>query len=75
MENLTQEEIQNSINAAYDSVNLINELNLIEELSDEQKDALDRNKEHLKIMLAKEWFFNALTEEQKNELFDICKYE
>jgi hypothetical protein len=75
MENLTQEEIQNSINAAYDSVNLINKLNLIEELSDEQKDTLDRNKEHLKIMLAKEWFFVALTEEQKVELFDICKYE
>lgn len=75
MENLTQEEIQNSVNAAYDSVNLINELNLIEELSEEEKDTLDRNKEHLKIMLAKEWFFNALTEEQKVELFDICKYE
>jgi len=75
MENLTQEEIQNSVNAAYDSVNLINELNLISELSDEEKDTLDRNKEHLKIMLAKEWFFNALTEEQKVEIFDICKYE
>lgn len=75
MENLTQEEIQNSINAVYDSVNLINELNLIEELSKEQKDTLDRNKEHIKIMMEKEWFFNALTEEQKVELFDICKYE
>jgi hypothetical protein len=75
MENLTQEEIKNSINAAYDSVNLINELNLIAELSDEEKDTLSRNKEHLKIMVAKEWFFNALTEEQKVELFDICKHE
>ena len=65
MENLTQEEIQNSINAAYDSVNLINVLNIIEELSDEQKSTLDRNKEHIKIMLEKEWFFNGLTEEQK----------
>lgn len=71
MENLTQEEIQNSVNAAYDSVNLINELNLIEELSNEEKDTLDRNKEHLKIMLAKEWFFNALTEGQKAELSSI----
>ena len=71
MENLTQEEIQNSVNAAYDSVNLIIELNLIEELSDEQKDTLSRNKEHIKIMLEKEWFFNALTEDQKAELFNI----
>ena len=71
MENLTQEQIQNSVNAAYDSVNLINELNLIEELSDEQKDALSRNKEHIKIMLEKEWFYDALTEEQKVELSNI----
>ena len=71
MENLTQEEIQNSINAAYDSVNLINELNLIEELSDEQKDILSRNKEHIKIMVEKEWFYNTLTEEQKLELSNI----
>lgn len=71
MENLTQEEIQNSINAAYDSVNLINELNLIVELSKENKDTLDRNKEHIGIMLAKEWFFNALTEDQKIELSNI----
>ena len=71
MENLTQEQIQNSVNAAYDSVNLIIELNLIEELSDEQKDTLSRNKEHIKIMLEKEWFFNALTEEQKVELSNI----
>ena len=71
MEDLTQEEIQNSINAAYDSVNLINELNLIEELSDEQKDILSRNKEHIKIMVEKEWFYNALTEEQKLELSNI----
>ena len=71
MENLTQEQVQNSVNAAYDSVNLINELNLIEELSDEQKDTLSRNKEHIKIMLEKEWFYNALTEEQKVELSNI----
>jgi hypothetical protein len=75
MENLTQEEIQYSVKAAYDSVGLINKLNLIAELSNEEKDTLDRNKEHLKIMLAKEWFFSALTEEQKVELFNICKYE
>jgi hypothetical protein len=71
MENLTQEKIQNSVNATYDSVKLINELNLVTELSKEDEDALDRNKEHIKIMLAKEWFFNALTEDQKVELSNI----
>ena len=71
MENLTQKEIQNSVNAAYDSVKLINELNLVTELSKEDEGALNRNKEHIKIMLAKEWFFNALTEDQKVELSNI----
>jgi hypothetical protein len=71
MENLTQEEIKNLVNATYDSVNLINELNLIEELSNEEKDTLDRNKEHIKIMIAKEWFYDTLTEEQKIELSNI----
>jgi len=71
MEDLTQEEIKSSINAAYDSVNLINKLKLIEELSDDDKDTLVRNEEHIKIMLSKEWFYNALTEEQKIELSNI----
>lgn len=71
MENLTQEEIQNSVNAAYDSVKLINELNLVTELSKEDEGTLNRNKEHIKIMLTKEWFFNALTEAQKVELSNI----
>lgn len=71
MENLTQEEIKTSVNAAYDSVKLINELNLIKELSNEEESTLNRNKEHIEIMLAKEWFFNALTEDQKAELSNI----
>ena len=54
MENLTQEEIQNSINAAYDSVNLINELNLIEELSDEQKNKLKEAREYELTSLEKQ---------------------
>jgi hypothetical protein len=71
MENLTQEEIKTSVNAAYDSVKLINELNLIEKLSNEEESTLNRNKEHIEIMLAKEWFFKALTEDQKAELSNI----
>jgi len=70
--NLTQEEsITKSVSAVYDSVKLINELNLIEELSNEEEGALNRNKEHIKIMVAKEWFYNALTEDQKVELSNI----
>ncbi len=63
-ENYTPEEVQNHIAAAFDSVNLINELNQLESLTEEQVSTKDRNVEHLKIMIAKEWFANGLTEEQ-----------
>jgi hypothetical protein len=68
MEELTQEQIEKSISAAYDSVSLINELNSKEVLTEEEADSKDRNIEHIKIMLSKEWFANALTKDQKTEL-------
>ncbi len=63
-ENYTPEKVQNHIAAAFDSVNLINELNALESLTEEQTATKERNIEHLKIMIAKEWFAEALTEEQ-----------
>ena len=68
MEELTQEQIEKSISAAYDSVSLINELNSKEVLTEKEADSKDRNIEHIKIMLSKEWFANALTKDQKTEL-------
>ena len=68
MEELTQEQIERNISAAYDSVSLINELNSKEVLTEEEADSKDRNIEHIKIMLSKEWFANALTKDQKTEL-------
>jgi hypothetical protein len=62
-ENITQEQIQNSINAAFDSVNLINNL-LTSEKTDENKNTVKRNFEHLEIMLSKNWFLTNLTEQQ-----------
>ena len=53
MEELTQEQIEINISAAYDSVSLINELNSKEVLTEEEDDAKNRNIEHLKIMLSK----------------------
>lgn len=60
MEELTLEEIQGSIRAAFDSVNLINEQVLLEK-TEELSDSVDRNYRHLEIMLSKEWFADALT--------------
>ena len=68
MEELTQDQIEKSISATYDSISLINELNSKEVLTEEEADSKDRNIEHIKIMLSKEWFANALNKDQKMEL-------
>lgn len=61
---LTQEEIAKSISAAFDSVNLINELNALPSLDEEQTATKDRNVQHLNIMMTKDWFSTNLTVEQ-----------
>ncbi len=64
----TEDQTQRSISAAFDSVNLINELKTKPSLTEEEQDRLDRNKEHLIIMLGKDWFETGLTEQQKNDI-------
>lgn len=66
MEELTLEEIQGSIRAAFDSVNLINEKILLEKT--EVSDSVDRNYRHLEIMISKEWFADALTEYERESI-------
>lgn len=68
MENLTQEEVQKHIAAAYDSVNSINALNGKEILTAEDEASLVRNIGHLKVMMNKDWFFTGLTTSQVNEI-------
>ena len=70
-EEQTPEQVQRSISAAFDSVNLINQLKAQPSLTEEEQDRLNRNVEHLRIMLAKEWFSEGLTEQQKNDI-DAC---
>ena len=53
---LTAEEIQRKYNAAMDSVNLLNAGNVNEMDEDEWADCVKRNVEHLKIMLAKDFW-------------------
>jgi len=66
-EEQTPEQVQKSISAAFDSVNLINQLNA-PALTEEEQDRVNRNVEHLRIMLEKDWFSDALTEQQKNDI-------
>jgi hypothetical protein len=70
-ENYTPEQIQKHIAAAFDSVNLINQLSALESLSEEQVSTKERNVQHLEIMIAKEWFTNGLTEEQTSVINQI----
>jgi hypothetical protein len=67
-EEQTPEQVQRSISAAFDSVNLINQLKAQPSLTEEEQDRLNRNVEHLRIMLAKEWFSEGLTEQQRNDI-------
>ena len=68
---MTEEQIARSVSAAFDSVNLINTLKAQPSLTEEEQDRLDRNKEHLTIMLTKDWFSGALTVQQKTDI-DTC---
>jgi len=56
-----------SISAAFDSVNLINEL-VLETSDDKKKANVNRNVKHLELMLTKEFFTEALTAEQTTEI-------
>ena len=57
---LTQEEIAQHYSAAMDSVNFINELIAGQHddrmTAEEKADAIERNKDHLKIMVAKDFW-------------------
>jgi hypothetical protein len=62
MMELTQEEIAKDYFAAMDSVNFINELIAGQHddrmTAEEKADAIQRNKDHLKIMVAKDFWTN-----------------
>jgi hypothetical protein len=59
--------IQNHISAAFDSVNLINQTVLLDK-TDQNKNSVKRNFEHLEIKLADTEFAEALTAQQKNDI-------
>jgi hypothetical protein len=71
-ENMTQQEIQSSIRAAFDSVNLINGIitsNQMEnESAQEKEDTVERNVGHLNIMMGKSWFTDALTDQENTDI-------
>ena len=68
---LTAEQVAKSVSAAYDSVNLLNELKAKETLTEEETATVTRNEEHIRIMMGKEWFVGGLTKKQVTELQKI----
>ena len=67
METQTPEQVQNHIKAAFDSVSLINN-EIVKEATDNRKDNVKRNVQHLELMLTKEWFADALSTEQSTDI-------
>ena len=53
---LTAEQIAQHYSAALDSVNLINELMALESRDEEETATVDRNVQHLEIMVAKDYW-------------------
>jgi hypothetical protein len=67
LETKTEEQVKRSINAAFDSVNLIN--SIVANTFDLTKESTVKNNvEHLNTMLSKDWFAAGLTEEQKSQI-------
>lgn len=64
----TDAEVQQHITNAYDSITIIDDLGALASLDAEEQDRLDKNKEHIRIMLAKTWFDDGLTDAQRTEL-------
>jgi hypothetical protein len=64
----TPEQVEKSVSAAYDSVALIKEFKAKKKKTEEDKNILARNEEHIRIMMSKVWFVAGLTDLQITEL-------
>lgn len=73
MEEFKLELTQKNVEAAYDSVNLINALNEKNSLTEEETKRKEANLEHLRIMMSKPEFVALLTKAQKTEINNLIK--
>jgi len=64
----TSEEVQQHITNCFHSWDICEELSAKETLLEDEQDSFDRNKEHIQIMLAKDWFREGCTAEQITQL-------
>jgi hypothetical protein len=66
----TTEQVQKSIYAAFDSVNLISKT-IVKPITDTNKKLVDRNVKHCELMLTKDWFVAELVGTQKNDIEEV----
>jgi len=67
LEDRTPEQVRQSITAAFDSVNLINQI-ILQTATERIKKLVTRNESHLSLMLTKNWFAEGLTPTEKVEI-------
>tara|TARA_R100001198_G_C5199055_1_gene188786 strand:+ start:580 stop:804 length:225 start_codon:yes stop_codon:yes gene_type:complete len=67
-ENYTPEQVQQHITNCFHSWDICEELSVKESLDEKEQGNFDRNKEHINIMLDKDWFVEGCTSDQKNNL-------
>lgn len=63
----TPEQVQKSVSAAFDSVNLIT-ATIAKPATDETKKRVELNSKHCELMLTKDWFVSALIGTQKADI-------
>jgi hypothetical protein len=72
MENVTPEEVQRHVSAAFDSVALVEDVvagtRMVTATLADRVGAVERNVGHLNIMVAKDWFVAGMTSEQSDQL-------
>lgn len=70
---MEQEKIEKMISNTLICIESINELNTKNGLTEQEASKLERNKEHLKFVMKKDWFVNNITESQKQEIETLIK--
>ena len=71
-DNRTEEQIKKDITMHWSSWDICEALSSKETLTEKEQFSLDRNKDHIQIMLTVDWFVKGCTEE---ELEKFKKYE
>ena len=68
IEEIIPNDIPKHITACFDSYDICEDLSSKSSLEDEEQNCLDRNIGHIQVMYSKDWFKDALTNEESEKL-------